>query len=575
MNYQLINPIQHAAPIVQILTNRGIPVERIQKFLHPDKTDTYAPTLLMNMRQGAQMLIQHIAHNDPTCLIVDADCDGFTSSALLINFLYNLFPTFVKQQLTYVLHEGKKHGIYYNEIPAGIKLLIVLDAGSNDYEQHKHYAEQGIDILCIDHHQADQVSQYACVINNQLCDYPTKSLSGVGMTYKFCNYIDNLLGTSYADNYLDLVALGEIADVMNTQDQETQYYIQTGLQQIQNPYILEMMRRNTRQFGDGKAYMKDVAWYIAPFINAVTRCGSVEENLLIFESMLDFKANELIPSTKRGHKGEQEKLVEQAGRVCTNVKARQQDLVDAAIQTIEQMIAEHDLLAHKILVIKYPVNNKGMNGLIANKLANTYQRPCLVLQETQDGLWEGSARGYDKSGLKNLREYLLNTGLVEYCAGHLNAFGCGIQEIKLAPLLEKADAELDMIDGIIRYDVDYIWSAQNIPEADVLSIASYKKLWGQQVDEPYVVLENVMLNDNTVAFLGKTGKTLRINIPNTDMTIIKFFCTDDEVEKLTPNGRTMIANVVCYCDINEWNGNRMGQFRLEDIEIVKNFAYYF
>lgn len=521
------------------------------------------------------MLIRHIANNDSVCLIVDSDCDGFTSSALFLNFLYNLFPAFVEQKITYVLHEGKKHGIYYNEIPPDIKLLIVLDAGSNDYEQHKYYFDQGIDILCIDHHQAESISEYACIINNQLCDYPTKSLSGVGMTYKFCNYIDTLLKTQYADNYLDLVALGEIADVMNTQDQETQYYIQTGLKQIQNPYILEMMRRNTRQFGEGKAYMKDVAWYIAPFINAITRCGTVQENLLIFEAMLDFKANTLIPSTKRGHKGEQEKLVEQAGRVCVNVKSRQQDSVDTAIQIIDQMIAEHNLLAHKILIIKYPVSNKGMNGLIANKLANAYQRPCLVLQETSEGMWEGSARGYDKSGLKDLRGYLLNTGLVEYCAGHLNAFGCGIKEANLISLLEKSDAELDMIDGIIKYDVDYIWSAQNIPEADVLTIASYKELWGQQVDEPYVVLENVMLNDNTVAFLGKTGKTLRINIPNTDMTIIKFFCSDEEVEKFTPNGRAMIANIVCYCDINEWNGNRMGQFRLEDIEIVKNLAYYF
>lgn len=79
---------------------------------------------------------------------------------------------------------------------------------SNDYEQHKELSEKGIDVLVIDHHEAERISEYACVINNQLCDYPTKSLSGVGMVYKFCQLIDKMLGKNIIDNYLDLVALG-------------------------------------------------------------------------------------------------------------------------------------------------------------------------------------------------------------------------------------------------------------------------------------------------------------------------------------------------------------------------------
>jgi single-stranded-DNA-specific exonuclease len=79
---------------------------------------------------------------------------------------------------------------------------------SNDYEAHKEMYDRGIDVLVIDHHEADQVSKYACIINNQLCDYPTKSLSGVGMVYKFCSYIDKIMNTDYADQFIDLVALG-------------------------------------------------------------------------------------------------------------------------------------------------------------------------------------------------------------------------------------------------------------------------------------------------------------------------------------------------------------------------------
>ena len=76
------------------------------------------------------------------------------------------------------------------KLPDGVKLVIAPVSSSNDYEQHKILNESGIVVLVIDHHEAEKISDYACVINNQLCDYPTKSLSGVGMVYKFCQRID-------------------------------------------------------------------------------------------------------------------------------------------------------------------------------------------------------------------------------------------------------------------------------------------------------------------------------------------------------------------------------------------------
>jgi single-stranded-DNA-specific exonuclease len=84
-------------------------------------------------------------------------------------------------------------------VPEDIKLVIAPDSSSNDYDVHAELAARGIDVLVIDHHEADRVSEHACIINNQLCDYPTKSLSGVGMVYKFCSYIDRLLNVDYAD----------------------------------------------------------------------------------------------------------------------------------------------------------------------------------------------------------------------------------------------------------------------------------------------------------------------------------------------------------------------------------------
>ena len=155
------------------------------------------------------MLIQHIAQNDKILIQVDSDCDGYTSAALLINYLNCLFPNFVKNNISYRMHTDKQHGIIPNSIPEDVKLVIAPDSSSNNFYEHEFLKTvKGIDILVIDHHEADKISKYGCIINNQLCDYPTKSLSGVGMVYKFCSYIDQLLNVKYAENFLDLVALG-------------------------------------------------------------------------------------------------------------------------------------------------------------------------------------------------------------------------------------------------------------------------------------------------------------------------------------------------------------------------------
>ena len=109
------------------------------------------------------------------------------------------------------MHSGKQHGLsdinISDLIQRGFRLVICPDSASNDYEQHQALKEHGIDVLVLDHHEAEKVSEYACIINNQLCDYPTKSLCGGAVVYKFCCYIDKLMGTNYAIDYEDLTAL--------------------------------------------------------------------------------------------------------------------------------------------------------------------------------------------------------------------------------------------------------------------------------------------------------------------------------------------------------------------------------
>ena len=307
-----------------------------------------------------------------------------------------------------------------------MKILSLL---SNDYEVHKALKEKGIDVLILDHHEAERVSEYACVINNQLCDYPNKNISGVGIVYKFCQYMDQFLPKEKrkADTLLDLVAVGCVADMVDLRNFETKELISLGTQQLNNPFIAAFSKAQEYSL-KGELSPFGIAFYIAPYINAIVRVGTLEEKLLLFESMLDFKAYESIPSTKRGCKGQFETRVEQACRVCKNVKNRQEKLVESSLSMIKTLIEENNLLDLPVIIVQLndPID-ENLTGLIANKIMSIYMRPVLILnrhievnEETGEILtdkWTGSGRNATYSTLENFREFIENSGVVEFAQG--------------------------------------------------------------------------------------------------------------------------------------------------------------
>ena len=186
-----------------------------------------------------------------------------------------------------------------------------------------------------------------------------------------------------------------------------------------------------------------VAFYIAPYINAICRSGTLQEKQLVFESMLKYKAFEKVPSTKRGHfLGDMETIVDQAMRVVINVKNRQTKAQDVGLELLENKIETNNLLKHKVLLFLLEPGqiDRNIAGLVANKLMAKYQRPvCVLTRVVEDSdipPWEencfdiisyqGSARGCDKVGITNFKDICAATGVVEYCTGHQGAFGLGI-----------------------------------------------------------------------------------------------------------------------------------------------------
>lgn len=565
----------------QVLVNRKIPYNETHHYMNTSDADISDPTAFGDcIEKGAKMLVSNIQQESNTLVICDCDCDGFTAAALLINYLNDSFPSFVQNNLKWYVHEGKQHGLsdcmdYINQ--KDFKFIIIPDAGSNDYELHKELKDRGIDILVMDHHEAEYVSEDACVINNQLSDYPNKELSGVGVTWQFCRYLDRLLGTSYADYYIDLVALGNTGDMMSLTSIETKHLINKGFlpENIHNPYIYEMWQKNKFKLGEHITSI-DAAFYIVPMINAVQRSGSIEEKELLFKSMLKSDAFKMIPSNKRGHKpGEEERLVDQAVRMSTNVKNRQTRTQDAGMELLEKKIEKEGLLKHKVLLftLKDGQVDRNIAGLIANKLAAKYQRPCCVITETDDN-YQGSARGYETSGLTNFKDVCEASG-VEWAQGHQNAFGVCIAADKLENFIDNTDRALADMSSEPVYYVDYIYTGGDVNPQDILTIGGLKELWGKDFNEAMVAIKDLKVSKDMVQVYRKSSNTLKITLPN-KVNIMKFNATDEECEMLeNQTGAYVQMDVVGTCHINEFFGNVTPQIFMEEYEITGSGKYLF
>lgn len=507
--------------------------------------------------------------------------DGYTSGAAFLNYFHYLFPTFIENSVSYQTNEGKKHGLILDNVPEGIKFIIMPDAGSNNIEECRVLKEQrNIDVLILDHHMCETQNPYACVINNQMCDYPNKTLSGVGIVYKFCQYFDSLLGTDYANSIIDLVALGMIADVMDLRDFETKRIIDMGLGHIINPFFQTMVLKQEYSL-KGEITPIGIAFYVVPFVNAVARIGKPQEKFLIFESLLDYKGNEMIPSTKRGCKGQEETRAEQACRTASNIKAHQQKERDRAVEIIEGLIEEQDLLKNKILAVRLDKEhsiNRALTGLCANILMGKYKRPVLLLSQTEDEegntCWEGSGRNVGHSKFDNFREFLRESGYMMYTEGHPSAFGTGICDDLFDAFIAYSNGALKDYDFSACYQVDFIFNQETLTGRNILDIANLNHLWGTGIEEPYIAIENIKVTDNIILMSPDKNPTMKILLPN-GITAIKFKSSAEEVEKLKgSNGLTTYINIVGRCASNIWQGNVTPQILIEDYEICKK-AYDF
>ncbi|MFJ7982343.1 DHH family phosphoesterase [Lysinibacillus xylanilyticus] len=570
--YQLISNSNIATDdfLDVVLGNRGITDK--ERFLEPKASDEIHYSNLHNMDK-AVMLFKDIESYGKRemgkvrmVLIVDSDIDGNTSSAILASYIEKLFPHI---ELTFLFHKGKQHGITedkVNEIielnnESAIDLLIVADAGTSDYKHQYIISEKHcIPILILDHHEAEKgESEFALVVNNQLSDnYPNKALSGVGIVYKFLQALDDEYGQMESERYLDLVALGNIADSMDLTSPETRYLVYEGLKDIQNEFLREIVFKLVGDFD--KVYPQTLAFGVIPKMNGIIRVGKDEEKVDLFNA---FRGLDEITMNSRSKK--YETLPQKVTRMSINAHKRQKTMREKWITKIQKQIEEKSLNQNAFLLIELEESfDRDLSGYLASSLASEYRKPVLMMVwNSKDKAYSGSLRGFDGT-MKDTKDFLEGLELFEYLAGHQNACGFKIKEDSYFLLNDKINTQLEEkeLTGIQKIDVDFFLEDGQLTLDLIEEVYEYEYLWGKGASKPLFALE-VEVDTNTI---NKSASSSMIKWNHNGVDFVQF-TGDKRLLDLMEDGHIVKLTIVGSLSMNTFLGKTTPQLMIEDMAI--------
>ena len=517
------------------------------------------------------------------------DVDGLTSSAILWLYIKSVYP---QANLSFIMHEHKQHGLddkidWIENNNEKWDLMVVPDAGSFDIDEHMRLNQLGTDCLVLDHHMQEYDTDgnpivsnapRTVIVNNQLSPkYMNKTLCGAGVVYKFCEILDEMLGISHAHNYIDLAALGEIADVMDKTDVETNYIITEGLKHIENDGLRTLIEAQEYTLKD-KAKppyhgltSTDIAFYIAPLLNAIIRVGTAEEKMAAFYCFIE--PYRPLQSTKRGAKlGETECAAEQTARVGKNAKARQDRIKEQALNLIDFKIQKNGLDDNNIIFVEVSDIKdlpSELTGLVAMNLVSKYHKPVILGRLNDTGEIQGSLRSDGSfAGLPSFKAFLENSKLIIYVAGHDAAAGIGISVNKIDTLIDYANKTLDKKDFETCYIVDYILDAEDNNGTLVRSLASHPEYFGNHIEEIKFVVENIPITDPVL--MGANKDSVKISYNGIDYVRFK----DSDFAMKVLENKTQKLTIYGRANLNYWGGRTSIQVFVDDYELRKDDHKY-
>lgn len=581
MQYKLIdnslNDIYN--PIKTVLLNRG--VTDINTYLNLNVSVVQNYNDLNNIQEAVQCFVKHFEQRDKIVVLPDEDSDGYTSSAMLYLYIKLLDPDY---PVEYVMHtKPKMHGISNNEylkIPKDTKLFIMADAGVNDAAECNKLIEQGTEVIILDHHDSNyqeeseeeinyQTAEYnnAIIVNNQLSDkYINKNLSGAGVTYRFLQALDDEFWEDYADNFLDLVAVGNVADVMDMRNFETRYLVNRGLKSFNNKFLVALAKAQEYSM-KGQLSVHNVAWYIAPVLNAITRIGSPEERELVFRAMIE--QDEMFTYDKRNTGLIEENIYDRAARIAKNAKSRQDKQRDKVFDELKNKVDLND----KVLFLESELGQGGLMGLSAMKLADKLKRPVIVVKaHEKDGevIFNGSCRNYDNSPISNFKDLILKTNAFIFCSGHGNAAGLAIKADNVELAKEQFELLLKDVDFNVPIACDFVMDIEDLDINFIQEIDRHNWLWGTGLKEPKVCVTDITIKRSDAHIQGKDHNSVYFMID--DIKFVQFNMSSNNpllewVSEWGDDDEELTLTVVGEASINDYKNQLTPQFIIQDLTI--------
>lgn len=556
LNYRLIGDNDYVFDVQgTILKNRGLEGKDL---LNLDKKVEISYKKLKNIDKAVECVSRHIDKKSKILIVADEDMDGYSSSAIMYQYLK---MTEEELDVKWVIHEEKTHGLKGITINDEINLVIIPDSSSNEFEYHSELKDRGKDIVILDHHEVDMESEFAIVINPQLGGYPNLNLSAAGVVYKFCKALDDHYWNDYADYFLDLVALGNIADSMSMTEEETRYYVEKGLKNINNEFFRALLEKQSYSV-NGKINCTSISFYISPLVNAVIRVGTLEEKTNLFKALIGHK--ELVKYKPRGSDEISVPFIDDMARQCVNIRNRQKRIVDKAVAEIEEIIERDRLYENKVIFVHgIQAEIDGLTGLIGNKIAPKYKKPVIILSSmNEEGNFKGSGRGYDKGELEDFREVILESGVFEMAKGHPNAFGVEIKEENFDKVNSKLNEILSKYDFEDIYKIDLSIPSDSVNDYIVKEICEMENLWGKDIDEPFVRVEKIPVEDADIQLIGKKENTISILYKG-----IKYMIFNTDEDKYNQIIESDKISVIGKANLNEYKGEITPQLLVELYEI--------
>ena len=528
------------------------------------------------------MFNKHFNNRDKMGILIDEDVNGFCSAAEMYLYIKDMDKNY---PVIYIMHnKAKAHGLSEDvQIPSDIGLLIIPDAGTNDYKQcNELYTKNGTDILILDHHEKEEIGEeheYAVVVNNQISEkYSNKDLCGAGVVYKFLQALDDYYWQDYSEQYIDLCALANISDNMNVTSFETKYYIELGLKNIKNKCFTAMIESQDYSM-HGHVNMHNIAWYITSIINGCIRFGSKEEKDLLFRAFIE--TDEMFEYKKRATKDKpaetlQESIYDRAARLCKNAKSRQDKAREKATDVILNKI-DAECTDKVIVYDATSIVDTSLTGVVAIKIADILKRPVVLLQKHIHGdhiVYGGSARNIDHSPVDSFKDIVNQTGVANG-VGHPNAFGI------IGLPYDSKDKFQDELNNILKdvvydatYYCDYIVNADGITISLINSLVQLEDYIGTGISEVMIAVTDLRLSVNDFQILGKNSDTYKFVI--NDIEFVKFKCKSDDIILNWLNTHAgseseVEFEIVGGPSMNVYNGIKTMQVIIEDVNILDQY----